>query len=49
MGLWHLDGADHCGGQTYQGRRQAHGIVVKLYNNDRLNQAQLIEFVSAHC
>ena len=32
-----LDGADNCAGSTFQGRKQAHGIVVKLYNSDRNN------------
>jgi hypothetical protein len=32
------DGAGHCAGFTFLGRKQAHGIAVKLYNNDRKNE-----------
>jgi hypothetical protein len=32
------DGASQCSGQTFLGRKQAHGIAVKLYNSDRKNE-----------
>ena len=36
--LFCLDGGRHCAGHTFLGRKEGHGIAVKLFNNDRKNE-----------